>query len=134
MSRASSISNLQFGGTMFGCMGDKSVPRMVVSGYLSAKSIAQIPVPVPISRTLCDYISRGSSPAPDIARDCSPRCPFLLKQVLTCPRGVIKTCDGFRISPYSLFYGLIKSHLMSRFSFCLSSLGHLDRSYLDHHI
>jgi hypothetical protein len=66
---ASSSSNLTFGGTHEGCIGERSVPMTVAEGNSSAKSlggkvskrnsqiarpdcyIAQLPVPVPISRT-----------------------------------------------------------------------------------
>lgn len=37
---------------MCGCMGVRSVPMTCVSGNASAKSIAHIPVPVPISRAV----------------------------------------------------------------------------------
>lgn len=71
---ASSISNLQLGGTQLGWMGDRSVPMTLAEGNWSAKSLlsrlyqhkwlalstrchvtynAHIPVPVPTSRTLC---------------------------------------------------------------------------------
>jgi hypothetical protein len=46
---ASSISNLQFCGAKLGCVGARSVPITSADGYWSAISIAQIPVPVPIS-------------------------------------------------------------------------------------
>jgi len=44
--------------TRFGCMGDRSVPVTCALEYSSAKSMAHIPVPVPMSRTLCIDISK----------------------------------------------------------------------------
>lgn len=54
---ASSTRNLQFGGTHEGCMGLRSVPTTSDSGYSSAKSTAQMPVPVPMSSALCNLFS-----------------------------------------------------------------------------
>jgi hypothetical protein len=45
--------------TIFGCIGERSVPITCVLGNSSAKSIAQIPVPVPMSRTLCVQVSKS---------------------------------------------------------------------------
>ena len=42
-----------------GWMGDRSVPRTEQSGYCSANSMAQIPVPVPKSRALLGLL-RGA--------------------------------------------------------------------------
>lgn len=47
----SSISNLTLGGTQSGCVGERSVPVTEAEGNWSAKSMAQMPVPVPISST-----------------------------------------------------------------------------------
>jgi len=49
-SSTSSISKLQFGGTKDGCVAAMSTPRTEALGYLSAMSIAHIPVPVPRSK------------------------------------------------------------------------------------
>ena len=46
----SSISHLQFGGAYCGCIALRSTPMTLHSGCRSAKSVAQLPVPVPISR------------------------------------------------------------------------------------
>ena len=55
-SRTSSTSKMQFGGTRLGWIGDRSTPRTVVFGYWSAKSIAQIPVPHPTSKTRFEFV------------------------------------------------------------------------------
>lgn len=39
------------------CIGERSVPITSASGYSSAKSIAQYPVPVPMSRTVAVQVS-----------------------------------------------------------------------------
>lgn len=42
----------QLEGIQRGCMGDRSTPMTVAEGISSANSVAQIPVPVPRSRTV----------------------------------------------------------------------------------
>lgn len=46
----SSISKWQLSGCMPGCTGERSVPMTSAEGKRSAMSVAQIPVPVPMSR------------------------------------------------------------------------------------
>lgn len=57
----SSTSNWTLGGRKVGWIGERSTPRTVLSGWSSAKSIAQIPVPVPTSRTRWRVFSLGMS-------------------------------------------------------------------------
>jgi len=49
-----------FGGTQVGWMGLRSVPITTAFGYLSATSIAHIPVPVPISMMSCGLSAIGA--------------------------------------------------------------------------
>ena len=57
-SSQSSMKNWQFGGTYEGWMGERSVPTTEAPGNSCATSMAQIPVPVAMSRTLWRWPGR----------------------------------------------------------------------------
>lgn len=57
---ASSSSKRKLGGTNDGWVGERSVPITSAEGNWSAKSMAQIPVPVPISITFCGLSPMGA--------------------------------------------------------------------------
>jgi hypothetical protein len=59
-SSRSSISNFKFGGIKDGWIGLRSMPITCDSGCSSAKSMAQIPVPVPRSRALSISFEMGA--------------------------------------------------------------------------
>jgi hypothetical protein len=56
----SSIWNSRLGGTTEGWMGERSVAMTEAEGNWSAKSMAHIPVPVPMSRTRWGFEAMGA--------------------------------------------------------------------------
>lgn len=88
-------------------MGERSVPNTAVSGYSSAKSIAQIPVPVPRSRALSISFAIGA------------RCSLSSRA-----RRYVWWLLGSGLA-YASQSRARDSYLISRLSFCLSSFGAL---------
>ena len=81
--------------TKSGWIGERSVPITVVSGYSSAKSIAQIPVPVPMSRTLCHQSQRAIDDTPADPLGFIPQWSFLKAQDVAPRQGGGETCDVY---------------------------------------